>query len=84
MRKKCPRCGRTLPLEKFSRNSYKPDGHGEYCRPCGSDVQREWQDRTRKALLSDPNHHLHGHVAGYNLGCRCEKCMKVKPNWSKK
>lgn len=39
--KKCPRCGRVLPLDRFPRNKTKADGHHEYCYECYNTIQRE-------------------------------------------
>jgi hypothetical protein len=39
--KTCPRCERTLPLERFVINRAQSRGIGGYCLPCHNDVVRE-------------------------------------------
>jgi hypothetical protein len=38
--KKCIRCEKTKPLEKFSRQSAVPDGRQSYCKECSADYIR--------------------------------------------
>jgi ssDNA-binding Zn-finger/Zn-ribbon topoisomerase 1 len=53
-RKRCPRCGKTLRLEAFSRNRSKRDGRGCYCRECEAvRWKQEAAKRRRERLPSD-------------------------------
>lgn len=42
--KKCPRCGRELPLSEFYVNKSKPDGHGTYCKECQKKMSAEYYE----------------------------------------
>lgn len=48
--KKCPKCGRTLPLDRFPKNKTKKDGHHEYCFDCYNILQREAYKRRKERL----------------------------------
>ena len=39
--KKCPKCGKELPLSEFYSNKSKPDGYGSYCKECTKLIQRK-------------------------------------------
>jgi len=42
-KKRCPRCGKTKPLDKFYRRSVnKKHGRSCYCKPCVADAKNEW------------------------------------------
>lgn len=43
--KLCSRCGRTLSVDMFNKNSASSDGLQNYCRECQSEMHRE---RNRK------------------------------------
>lgn len=36
------------------------------------------QKRRLSALQTDPDHPMHGTVAGYRYGCRCESCRAAR------
>lgn len=72
--KRCPHCGRTLPLGEYNRNRSMADGLSAHCRQCQHQLMREYRLRAIEALKADPNHRLHGKESGYCLGCRCERC----------
>lgn len=46
--KKCPRCGQIKPFAQFHRNQKAPDGLQTYCKPCGTDIQRDWARRNQE------------------------------------
>ena len=35
--KKCPKCGRELPVSEFWKNASKEDGSQDYCKDCGKE-----------------------------------------------
>jgi hypothetical protein len=39
--KRCPRCGRTLPIDRFTKNASTKSGLGSYCLDCHKEVTRE-------------------------------------------
>jgi 5-methylcytosine-specific restriction endonuclease McrA len=39
--RRCPRCSRSLPLEKFSKSRTTADGYQSWCRDCHSAYHRE-------------------------------------------
>lgn len=39
--KKCPRCGRDLPISEFNKSGQSKDGLQSYCRECQHEVYRE-------------------------------------------
>jgi hypothetical protein len=41
----CYRCKRSLPLNAFSKDSHRPSGRRNVCRPCHADYNREWAAR---------------------------------------
>lgn len=40
--KRCPMCGRVLPIAEFPPNRTRKDGRYEYCRPCKRDYDRAY------------------------------------------
>jgi hypothetical protein len=40
----CGRCGVIKPLDAFSKNVTRPDGHQTECRECAKLYQAEWID----------------------------------------
>nr|WP_284291720.1 ubiquitin-like protein Pup [Angustibacter aerolatus] len=48
-RKGCPRCAGDLPLSDFGRNSSRPDGLAEFCRPCFREIRAASYRRRRAA-----------------------------------
>jgi len=34
----CPMCGKTVPLERFTRNKAKTTGFGSYCKACATSL----------------------------------------------
>lgn len=49
-RKRCSRCGETLPLESFALRRASPDGRQNYCRGCHA----EWSRARRPRRLTEP------------------------------
>lgn len=45
--KVCGRCGRTLSVDMFNKNSASNDGLQNYCRECQSEMHRE-RSRTKR------------------------------------
>lgn len=43
----CSRCGIPKPLDAFSKNVSKPDGHQTECRECARVYQHEHKDRVQ-------------------------------------
>ena len=52
--KRCPRCGRTLPISEFGSNKSKKDGHSDYCIECSRELVREayYRKKAKKAGAS--------------------------------
>lgn len=48
--KKCPKCGRVLPLSSFSKNKATKDGLNVYCKSCCSDYLRQLRAAKRREL----------------------------------
>lgn len=46
--KKCPKCGKTLPITDFYYNRTKKDGHSDYCKDCMKEMMKPINDK-RKA-----------------------------------
>lgn len=47
--KYCRKCGRTLPIDSFSRSGRSSDGRQTYCRECANKAYKSWYDRHNKA-----------------------------------
>lgn len=47
--KYCRKCGRTLPIDQFSRSGRSSDGRQTYCRECANKARKSWYDRHIKA-----------------------------------
>lgn len=45
MDKTCRRCEAVKPIVEFRKDSRKKDGFGSYCKPCSSEMAKEWQRR---------------------------------------
>lgn len=43
--KYCRKCGRTLPIDQFSRSGRSSDGRQTYCRECANKARKSWYDR---------------------------------------
>ena len=43
--KRCPRCGRTLPIENFHKSRRRGDGRKVYCIPCWNERVKERRKR---------------------------------------
>lgn len=48
MTKHCGKCQRDLPIEDFSSNKTKRDGHSSTCKDCKAVYQREWYLKNRE------------------------------------
>ncbi len=48
----CGRCGRTLPLAEFSRDSSKPSGRKSICIPCDRKKAKSYYQKNRAAVLA--------------------------------
>lgn len=51
--KKCRKCGRELPLSKFSKSSKNRDGLYIYCKECKAEYMREYNARKRLEKKSE-------------------------------
>jgi hypothetical protein len=45
--KRCPRCGRELPVDAFARDRHAYDGLQSACRECRGAMHRDWEARNR-------------------------------------
>ena len=41
--KVCRKCGRRLPLDKYAKNNFSPDGHRSWCKECYNKKRKEEQ-----------------------------------------
>lgn len=46
--KKCPKCGRELPITEFYANSHNKDGYQDKCKKCQIEWNREYYKRKRE------------------------------------
>lgn len=46
--KKCPKCGRELPITEFYTNSHNKDGYQDRCKKCQSEWNREYHKRKKE------------------------------------
>ena len=46
--KKCPKCGRELPVTEFYTNSYNKDGYQDKCKECQRVWNREYLQRKKE------------------------------------
>ena len=51
--KRCYKCGSTLPLSSFCRDSSKKDGLHGRCKPCHYAVKRDWKRRNPEKYRAD-------------------------------
>lgn len=42
-----------------------------------SNRYKKWSIKTLQEMKQNPNHHLHGTVKGYRIGCGCDKCRSL-------
>ena len=47
--KRCPKCGRVLPIDSFALNRRELDGRQIYCRDCQLEAYRKWYRKHVKA-----------------------------------
>lgn len=52
--KKCPRCGRVLPISEFNKRAKSPDGLQAYCRECKREIYQESHLSKEKLLSNNP------------------------------
>ena len=53
--KKCSKCGEVKPLEKFSKDKAKTDGHQYYCKECSSVWQNKFMNTERGMMIDTIN-----------------------------
>lgn len=53
--KKCPKCGRELPITKFALSKTSKDGHVGQCKDCTNAYQRERYARRKGKTLARAN-----------------------------
>lgn len=41
--KRCSKCGTHKPVSEFWRDSRRPDGRYQHCKPCAKDMQIRWR-----------------------------------------
>lgn len=46
--KRCPKCGRELPVTEFYSNKHNKDGLQDKCKECQAEWNREYQKRKRQ------------------------------------
>ena len=52
--KTCRKCGRVLPKEKFSKNTYAPDGLQPTCKDCAAEAFKAWSEKQKKKESKNP------------------------------
>ena len=52
--KKCPRCGRVLPISEFNKRAKSPDGLQPYCREYKREIYQESHLSKEKLLSNNP------------------------------
>lgn len=73
--KRCPDCGRDLPLAAFPRNRKRPDGRGLYCSTCFAERYRAY--RVRKAAQQGKTIQ---HRRDLEEGIKwCPDCQQTRP-----
>jgi len=74
MRKKCPRCDRTLDVELFGRNKQSVDGLSVYCLECKRKIGADFYRQKREAAGFEvrTRERLPPHVK------RCARCRELK------
>ncbi len=50
--KRCIKCDSYKPLEEFTKDKHKKDGHRNYCRKCDNASYRKYYKRNRDKLLA--------------------------------
>ena len=40
--KTCPKCGKTLPVDRFAKNKAALDGLQHYCKECNYEAYKKW------------------------------------------
>lgn len=48
--KKCPKCGKTLPLSAFYLTSRSKDGHHAHCKECHKQLNKKSYDAAKEKL----------------------------------
>lgn len=51
--KRCPKCGRDLPLEAFNKRKLSPDGLQPWCRECTNESARKAMAKKAEALKEE-------------------------------
>ena len=74
--KKCPRCGRVLPLSEFNKNSKNKDGLQGYCRECQHEIYQASQVSKEKLLSNNS-------LAGYTPRDLLAELKKRGYKWEK-
>lgn len=75
--KKCPRCETFKPWSEFHANRRQKDGKQAYCKPCGNDVRREYEQRNAEAIALRRAERL---ARSATEGTKqCTKCGETKP-----
>ena len=49
--KRCPKCGRVLPITEFSKNKSRKDGLNHYCKQCDRAKRKEYYQTHRDTVL---------------------------------
>lgn len=49
--KRCPKCGRTLPISEFGKDSRAADKHLCYCKQCSTENQKQRRIERNKAVF---------------------------------
>ena len=49
--KRCPKCGRVLPITEFSKNKSRKDGLNHYCKQCDIAKRKEYYQTHRDTVL---------------------------------
>ena len=68
--KKCPKCGKELPLSNFSKCSTKKDGLQVYCKDCAKKYNNKYYEKTtedNRSLVSYGTEELKKALIGRGL-----------------
>lgn len=52
VRRRCPRCGRDLPVEAFARDATKASGRKSACRECDAAKARAYYAANRERVIA--------------------------------
>ena len=59
--KKCPKCGRELPLSEFCKDKTRKDGLHIYCKECKKEYRKVYHENHREEILKRMNEYYRTH-----------------------